>query len=55
MVKHVNANMDQVKVVARHVEHMEDITHKMFASIGLEDEREKLIELAFNDFRGSVV
>ena len=28
MVKHVNANMDHVKVVARHVEHMEDITKK---------------------------
>ena len=45
MVKHVNANMDHVKVVVRHVEHMEDITKKMFASVGLEDEREKLIEL----------
>ena len=32
-------------MVARHVERMEDITHKMFASIGLEDEREKLVEL----------
>ena len=36
MVKRVNANMDHVKVVAQHVEHMEDITHKMFASIGKE-------------------
>ena len=45
MVKHVNANMDHVKVVTWHVEHMENITHKMFASIGLEDEREKLVEL----------
>ena len=45
MVKHVNANMDHVKVVARHVEHMEDITTKIFASIGVADERERLIEL----------
>ena len=45
MVKHVNANMDHVNVVARHVEHMEDITTKMFASIGVADERERLIEL----------
>ena len=39
MVKHLNVNMDHVKVVARHVEHMEDITQKMVTSIGLEDER----------------
>ena len=45
MVKHVNANMDHVKVVACHVEHMEDITTKMFASIGVADERERLVEL----------
>ena len=45
LVKHVNANMDHVKVVARHVEHMEDITKKMFASLGVDDERECLIEL----------
>ena len=45
MVKHVNANMDHVNVVARHVEHMEDITAKMFASIGVADERKRLVEL----------
>ena len=44
-VKHVNANMDHVKVVSRHVEHMKDITQKMLASVGLEDERENMIEL----------
>ena len=45
MVKHLNANMDHVKVVSRHVEHMEEITQKMFESVGLEDEKEKLVEL----------
>ena len=45
MVKHVNANMDHVKVVSRHVEHMEEITKKMFESLGLEDEKERLMEL----------
>ena len=45
VVKHVNANMDHVKVVSRHVEHMEEITQKMFNSLGLEDEKERLMEL----------
>ena len=45
MVKHLNANMDHVKVASRHVEHMEEITQKMFESVGLEDEKEKLVEL----------
>ena len=45
VVKHVNANMDHVKVVSRHVEHMESITKKMFESLGLEDEKERLMEL----------
>ena len=45
MVKHVNSNMDHVKVVSRHVEHMKEITQKMFESVGLEDEREKLVDL----------
>ena len=34
VVKHVNANMDHVKVVSRHVEHMEEITGRMFVSLG---------------------
>ena len=34
VVKHVNANMDHVKVVSRHVEHMEVITKKMFERSG---------------------
>ena len=44
-VKHVNANMDHLKVVARHVEHMEVIVQKMVETVGHEEGQEKLIEL----------
>ena len=44
-VKHVNANMDHLKVVARHVEHMEVIVQKMVETAGHEEGREELIEL----------
>ena len=44
-MKHVNANMDHVKVVSRHVEHMEEITEKMFLSLGEATEKEMLMEL----------
>ena len=45
MVKHVNANMDHVKVVSRHVEHMEEITGRMFVSLGKTTQKEILTEL----------
>ena len=44
-VKHVNATMDHLKVVARHVEHMEVIVQKMVETAGHEEGREELIEL----------
>ena len=40
-VKHVNANMDHLKVVARHVEHMEVIVQKMVETAGHEEGQEK--------------
>ena len=44
-IKHVNANMDHLKVVARHVEYMEVIVQKMVETVGHEEGQEKLIEL----------
>ena len=45
VVKHVNANMDHVKVVSRHVEHTEEITGRMFVSLGKTTQKETLKEV----------